>query len=362
MGETEQFEKKISVIMPVFNTPVSFLKEAVDSILTQSFMEFEFIIIDDGSTDSCREYLESLSDPRIIIIHNDKNQGVTKSLNIGLRVARGKYIARMDSDDISLPFRFERQFAFMESNPDIIVCGAKTAPVGKRQQFAATGKASMTDMEEYRVKMLFVHPGPRHPTAFFRHDTLIKYKIQYDEGLRYAQDYGMWETMSRYGNVCILGDVLLLKRVHANMITKAHGEQQAECDKKTQRKLLAELLGSVSNEEIDMHYNYSSGRYADVVITPEIVEWYRRIMRANDKRQIYNARKLRRYIELIEKRLIGQTYTKEMSIIEKAGLYYKYLPFSSALRITSTTVIKKAQGVFRGLTTRERRSENQAME
>lgn len=75
MGETEHFEKKISVIMPVYNTAVSFLKEAVDSILAQSFKEFEFVIIDDGSTGSCREYLKSLSDPRIVIIHNDKNLG-----------------------------------------------------------------------------------------------------------------------------------------------------------------------------------------------------------------------------------------------------------------------------------------------
>ena len=175
MGETEQFEKKISVIMPVFNTQVSFLKEAVDSILTQSFKEFEFIIIDDGSTDRCREYLESLSDPRIVIIHNDKNLGVTKSLNIGLRVARGKYIARMDSDDISLPFRFEKQFTFMENNPEIIVCGSKIGVVGKSRNLTTSKKVHFTDMEEYRIKMLFVNPGPSHPTAFFRHDKMIKY-------------------------------------------------------------------------------------------------------------------------------------------------------------------------------------------
>lgn len=349
MGETEQFEKKISVIMPVFNTQVSFLKEAVDSILTQSFKEFEFIIIDDGSTDRCREYLDSLSDPRIIIIHNEKNQGVTKSLNIGFRMARGKYIARMDSDDISLPYRFERQFTFMESNPDIIVCGAKTASVGKRQRFVASGKATITDMEEYRIKMLFVNPGPQHPTAFFRHDTLIKYDIWYDEKLRYAQDYGMWETISHYGNVCILGDVLLLRREHANQITKAHREQQIECDKKTQRKLLIELMGCVSDEEMEQHYTHSSGRYADAVITPEIVEWYRRIMRANDKRQIYNARKLRRHIELIEERLISHMFTEEMSMIEKAGLFFRYLPLSSALKVTSQIAMNKIVRLFHRL-------------
>ncbi len=162
-----QFEKPISVVMPVFNSQISYLKEAFDSVLTQTFKDYEFIIIDDGSTGSCREYLESLSDSRIRIIHNEKNLGITKSFNIGLRAAKGKYIARMDDDDISLPFRFEKQYAFMESNPNIIVCGSKREMIGKKRQLPASGKTSMTDMEEYRIKMLFVNPGPSHPTAFF---------------------------------------------------------------------------------------------------------------------------------------------------------------------------------------------------
>ena len=108
----------ISVIMPSFNTPVEMLAKAVDSILEQTYRDFEFIIIDDGSTGSCREYLESLSDPRIRIIHNEKNLGITKSLNIGLRAARGKYIARMDADDICISDRFEKQYKFMEEHTD----------------------------------------------------------------------------------------------------------------------------------------------------------------------------------------------------------------------------------------------------
>lgn len=362
MEKTVQFEKPISVVMSVFNTPVSYLKEAVDSILNQTFKDFEFIIIDDGSTGSCREYLDSLGDPRILVIHNEKNLGITKSLNIGLRTAKGKYIARMDDDDISLPFRFEKQFAFMENNPDIIVCGSKTEPIGIKRNSVVVRKASMTDMEEYRIKMLFVNPGPRHPTAFFRHDKLIKYNICYDENLRYAQDYGMWETISRYGDVCILEDVLLLKREHANQITNAHRDQQIKCDKKTQRKLLIELMGSITDEELEQHYIHSAGRHKDAVITPEIVNWYNRIMRANDRRHIYNARKLRRCIESIEERLIGRTLTKEMSRIEKAEVFLRYLPLTSALRIMSTIAMRKIQGLFLRLTAGVFRSKNQTME
>ena len=102
------FAEKISVVMPTYNTEVSILKEAVDSILNQTFGDFEFIIIDDGSTNNSVEYLKSLQDQRVKIIRNDTNIGITKSLNIGLRAAKGKYIARMDSDDIAFPDRFEK--------------------------------------------------------------------------------------------------------------------------------------------------------------------------------------------------------------------------------------------------------------
>ena len=124
------FEKKISVVMPVFNTQIDFLKEAVESILNQSFREFEFIIIDDGTTDGSSQYLGSLSDPRIRIIRNERNLGITQSLNIGFSIAKGKYIARMDSDDISLPCRLQEQYNLMERHPEVIVCGSKTGKIG----------------------------------------------------------------------------------------------------------------------------------------------------------------------------------------------------------------------------------------
>lgn len=114
----------ISVIMPVYNTPKDILNEAVKSILNQSFADFEFIIIDDCSDKAeCKDYLESLYDERIRIIRNPQNLGITKSLNIGLRAASGKYIARMDSDDISLPRRLEKQYSFMEEHTDTLICG-----------------------------------------------------------------------------------------------------------------------------------------------------------------------------------------------------------------------------------------------
>ena len=330
--------------MPVYNTPIMFLQNAVESILKQSFQEFEFIIVDDGTTNTCKEYLETLKDPRIRIIHNEKNLGITKSLNIGLKVARGKYIARMDSDDISLPDRLKAQYDFMEQHPDVIVCGSKTGKVGDiSHSYSLSGKYRIEDMEMYRIKLLFANPGPVHPTAFIRHEELINHHIMYDEGLYYAQDYGMWETISHYGMVCFLEDILLLRREHENQITKAYRGRQIQCDKITQRKLLIDLLGNVTDDELDMHYIHSTGNYPDATIVPEVSEWYERIIKANDQRHLYNRRKLNKYVQIITKNLVIQSFKNNKSKLEKTRLIFQYLPILTAIKMTSKIAFVKVQ-------------------
>lgn len=361
------FAEKISVVMPTYNTEVSILKEAVDSILNQTFGDFEFIIIDDGSTNSSVEYLKNIQDQRVKIIRNDTNIGITKSLNIGLRVAKGKYIARMDSDDIAFLDRFEKQYAFMESHPDVFICGAqaryfkdKALPVPdsdnqiKKQSVFIKKKASrgkgnteiinskMEDMESYRVRMLFTNPGPVHPTAFFNHEKLIQYKIEYNEEIVYAQDYDLWMRISSVGKICTLPEVLLYYRVHSGQITKEHRKKQIQCDQITQRRLLEQLIGYITEEDLSFHYQHSSGFNSNAKISLRAAQWYDRILSANKERKIYNQKKLAQYINCIKKRLIGQTFTQDMSKSEKARLLFQYLPFSTASKMM--VIIIKAKG------------------
>jgi glycosyltransferase involved in cell wall biosynthesis len=123
----------VTVLMPVYNTEM-YLKEAIDSILNQTFRDFEFIVINDGSTDSTSDIIESYSDPRIIYLQNEKNLGVATSLNKGLSIAKGTYIARMDGDDVSRCDRLEKQVAFMDANPEIGVCGTWLETIGDRNE------------------------------------------------------------------------------------------------------------------------------------------------------------------------------------------------------------------------------------
>ena len=113
----------ISVIMPVYNTKEKFLREAVESILNQTFTDFEFIIINDGSDSITEDIILSYKDLRIKYLKNEQNLGIVQSLNKAVKTAKGKYIARMDADDISMPHRLEKQYEFMENHPQCGVCG-----------------------------------------------------------------------------------------------------------------------------------------------------------------------------------------------------------------------------------------------
>ena len=121
---SQQIPPLISVILPAYNAE-RFLEEAIDSILAQTYKNFELIVLNDGSTDRTEEIILSYNDPRIRYIKNESNLKLIKTLNKGIALARGKYIARMDADDISLPTRFEKEIEFMEIHPDIGVCSSK---------------------------------------------------------------------------------------------------------------------------------------------------------------------------------------------------------------------------------------------
>ncbi len=326
----------ISVVMPTYNTSVSFLKEAVESIINQTFQDFEFIIIDDGSINDTPEYLRSLTDSRVRVIRNNENIGITKSLNIGFNKARGKYIARMDSDDISKLNRFEKQYLLMENNPDVIVCGSRAA---YKKGFSSVYDESLfpkiveDDMEIYRIRMLFSNPGPTHSTAFFRRDELVRHHIKYDERLVYAQDYGMWMKVSQYGRICILQEPLLYFRHHENQISEIHREEQIRCDKITQKKLLLQLVDSLTEKELDIHYRYSTRYYHDVIMTDEVKDWYLKLIKANKRKGIYNKSKFNRYVYQIMYHNINLTWNNDMTKYEKLRILFRYMPWFEAVKM-----------------------------
>ena len=280
----------VSIVMPIYNTPVEYLREAVDSMLNQTFSCFEFIIINDGSDGDTKKYLQNLKDPRIVLHHNKTNIGVTKSLNIGLQLAQGKYIARMDGDDISSADRLEKQYTFMESHAETVMCGCAIEEIGTKTGCYYT---RIKDRDSYRIKALFYYPGPKHPTMFIRREILTKNDILYHEDLKYAQDYALCVDLSRSGgDIACLPEVLLKRRNHEFRITSQHYETQKKCSLKTQHSLLLELLGEVSQRETEKHYRYFyEKRIRGFRDFCDCFRWSKKLIRENHRAEIYPKRK-----------------------------------------------------------------------
>lgn len=212
---------RVSVMMPVYNTEESFLREAIDSILSQTFGDFEFLVINDGSTNNAEEVILSYKDDRIKYIKNDLNLGLIKTLNKGLDLAQGEYIARMDSDDISLPERFAKQVKFLDENQDIQVLGSwyEWFPKRKLQKSAINDK----DIKEC---LIVQSNSLGHPTVMLRKSFIDNFGVRYDENCPYVEDYALWLSLIDKANFANFPEVLLKYRIHGNSVCKTNKRNQ----------------------------------------------------------------------------------------------------------------------------------------
>lgn len=238
---------KISVLMSAYNSE-KYVAEAIESILNQTFKDFEFIIVNDGSTDKTAEIIAQYakSDKRIKFIDNKNNAGIVAALNQGLDFCNGEYVARMDSDDISLPERFAKQLKYMDGHPE---CGALGAWAEK---FGPSVKRN--DGFRYRLKLKlldFIIYGDCvvNPTAMVRRSILIDNNIKYEPEYKYAEDYAFWIEVSKIAEIHNLPEVLLKYRWHNNNVSVMHRKAQTECTERIRRNVLKQLLDSKSDTE-----------------------------------------------------------------------------------------------------------------
>jgi hypothetical protein len=219
-----EIDPLVSIVMPVYNGE-KYLAKAIESILIQSFTNFEFIIIDDGSNDSSLTILKQYSskDPRVRVIVNEENLGIAKSLNKGVTQAQGKYIARMDADDISLSNRIEQQVDFLEAHPDISVLGAQFTIIDSNDNLL--GGITLPIFPGV-VKWELIYSCPlAHPAIMMRRSLFSIEGFQYRHR-PVAQDYDLWSRISRNHKLTNLPETLLLLRKHHGNISKTNELQQ----------------------------------------------------------------------------------------------------------------------------------------
>lgn len=208
---------KVSIVMSVYNG-LPYLPQAIDSILSQTLTDFEFIIVNDCSTDGSAQVIEQYNDPRIRLITLPQNSGQTAALNHALRLARAPFIARQDADDRSKPQRLEKQVAFLEANPDHLMCGTAADLIDHRDRISSVSQHPTSDAA---VRAAFAE----HVNCFYHGSVMFRRQVleqvgYYREGFRNSQDYDLWLRIAEHGKLTNLPAPSLYQyRLHEGQMT-----------------------------------------------------------------------------------------------------------------------------------------------
>lgn len=243
----------ITVLMPAYN-PGPHFEAAVRSILSQRFANFELLILDDGTQDGSLDILASIADPRIRLMRNPRNLGLVETLNIGLREAKARYVARMDADDIAHPDRLAQQLAFMQAQPDVAICGTWSRTIGE----GITSWETHFPREHADIvcQMLF-NTGLTHPTVMFDKLQLQRHGLVYEGQHPHAEDYDLWTRAAHVVRLANLPQVLLDYRVHATQVSSSHKETQKQSARRIRENLIRSLTPSADLSDFEIHNQIS---------------------------------------------------------------------------------------------------------
>lgn len=280
----------VSVVMGVHNEKDEHLRMALDSICHQTYKNIEFIIVDDCATENCKQILSEYSAKinSIRILQNETNQGLTKSLNVGIKHANGLFIARMDADDYSVPTRIEKQVKFLIDNPDIDICGTGVVSFGDGNIYMSPHKGFSNDEAQC---CLFFSSTLCHPSVVIRKSFLEKNGLKYDESVKRGQDYDLWERSSVCGKLAVMKEVLLFYRLHSAQITSSHKDEQDYYAESIRLRRLSRLGITPTNKEYSCHMLLAGGTNHGITVS-EIRSWIEKIIDANRGSVVANSKTL----------------------------------------------------------------------
>lgn len=281
-------EPKVSIVMSTLNTPEKFLEESINSILNQTFNNFEFIIIIDGGQDY--EIIKKFNDERIKIIKHNTSIGLTKSLNEGIKISKGKYIARMDSDDISLQDRIMKQVEYMEKNNDIDITSMYYERFGDINKKV---REVFYKPNELKCKLLFTNVIA-HPAVMIRKSFLEENKIEYNEEFIYSQDFELWTRACKKGNIAIIPEFGLRYRIHNKQISTEKYNIQTELFYKILKRNLEELEIGKENIKYILMLN---GR-EKISNKKELKNFIKLVIKQNENKQIYDKKELKKVLKI----------------------------------------------------------------
>lgn len=258
---------KVTVLMSVFDGE-EYVKLAVNSILSQTFTDYEFLIINDGSTDKTCEFIECYDDPRIRLIHNKATIGLTKSLNIGLRLALGEYIARHDYDDISMPQRLEDQVRYLDAHPEVMIVGGQIGLIDAcGSVIPIPPEKKSLGMEGILLHLAIDNPFV-HSAVMFRKDAIVELG-GYNEEYRTSQDIELWSRLLYNYKGANLESKVIDFRVHDNSVSSGRykvnqGDERKRTIQRGTNLMLSNLRRLFPEDEVsDEWVNLYVGIYVE---------------------------------------------------------------------------------------------------
>lgn len=251
MGKGMFSQPLVSVVISAYNDE-KYIEDAIESILSQTYKNLEVIIINDASTDNTAKVLEQISDDRVLAFHNTENLKLAHNLNAGIAKSTGKYIARMDADDIADKDRIMQQIEYMESHPGVDVCGSYAKSFGNADNVLSYPLSQ----EEIKVALLFKN-ALCHPSVMFRKESI---DFQYDESLAAAQDYELWSRIIWNKQIRNIPKVLLKYRIHAEQTKNKAGTAQKEGALRARTYMVHKLIADTSEKEMDSFLKLPMGK------------------------------------------------------------------------------------------------------
>lgn len=326
---------KVSILMPVYNAE-RYLAQAIKSVLAQSFTDWELILINDGSIDKSESIIKQFEDDRIYYLKNTSNIGLIKTLNKGIDLCQGKYIARMDADDISHPDRLKKQVDFMENNPNYLMCGTDAAVIDNNN--TRTGRIrNLTRNSLLKINLLFSTPFI-HPSVMIKNEVLKQNK--YDESYKHVEDFELWCRIAKLGKIANIQKDLIDYRWHNTNVSVVNNRIQSELKKKIITDELVTLLDIYPSEkELYCHmitFNlYHMGNKLDISVDDfnDIDIWFSKLIRQNYAKKVYNQTNLiaflwsRWFVLCVSQNKFSQAFSPSFAT-------YKFTVLSRLFRLT----------------------------
>ena len=297
----------VTVLLPVYNCE-TYIAEAMESVLAQTFTDFELLIIDDASTDRTVDVIKSYSDSRIVFLQKPKNTGYTRSLNMGLQMARGKFIARMDGDDVCRPNRLERQVNVLQSRPELLLVGSLFSIIGGL-------KPRYSPLTHELIKVYLLHHNYiQHPTVMMRREVITQFNLQYNPAYEPTEDYKLWSEIVRCGKVEVINEILLDYRMHVAQTSTVRMIEQEEQANRVRLEMVSLL---VCNKEMDerkrkFHLQLIKNEVDKDFSLRKMDSWIKQLIAANVEKREFDHKELQQFL-LDKQHNIVKNYYQHMS-------------------------------------------------